>query len=213
MEGKYIVIEGPIGVGKTSLATLLSMEMNARLFLEKAEDNPFLTAFYKNKKGHAFQTQIFFLLNRFRQQQELLQQDLFKRTTISDYIFDKDRIFAYLNLDENELGLYEQVFSLLDGRIVKPDLVIYLQAEVDMLVERIKRRGREYEKEITLEYLADLNEAYNHYFFHYTESPLLVIQTTEIDFVKSRADLEDLIKQITTMKKGTHYYVPLSSRK
>ncbi len=213
MEGKYIVIEGPIGVGKTSLATLLSMEMNARLFLEKAEDNPFLTDFYKDKKQSAFQTQIFFLLNRFRQQQDLLQQDLFKRATISDYIFDKDRIFAYLNLDENELGLYEQIFSLLDGRIVKPDLVIYLQAEVDMLVERIKRRGREYEKEITREYLADLNEAYNHYFFHYTESPLLVIQTTDIDFVKSRTDLEDLIKQITTMKKGTHYYVPLSSRK
>lgn len=213
MEGKYIVIEGPIGVGKTSLATLLSMEMNARLFLEKAEDNPFLTDFYKDKKKSAFQTQIFFLLNRFRQQQELLQQDLFKRTTVSDYIFDKDRIFAYLNLDENELGLYEQIFSLLDGRIVKPDLVIYLQAEVDMLVERIKRRGREYENEITREYLADLNEAYNHYFFHYTESPLLVVQTTEIDFVKSRADLEDMIKQITTMKKGTHYYVPLSSRK
>ena len=142
-----------------------------------------------------------------------MQQDLFKRATISDYIFDKDRIFAYLNLDENELGLYEQIFSLLDGRIVKPDLVIYLQAEVDMLVERIKRRSREYEKEITREYLADLNEAYNHYFFHYTESPLLVIQTTDIDFVKSRTDLEDLIKQITTMKKGTHYYVPLSSRK
>jgi deoxyadenosine/deoxycytidine kinase len=212
MDGKYIVIEGPIGVGKTSLATLLSKELNARLILEKAEENPFLTSFYKDQQRHAFQTQIFFLMCRYKQQQELAQQDLFKRTTISDYLFDKDRIFAYLNLNENELALYEQIFNLLDARITKPDLVIYLQAEVGILLERIKRRAREYEKELPSKYLEDLNEAYNHYFFQYSESPLLVIQTTSIDFVKSRADLDDLIKQITLMKKGTQYYIPLSSR-
>lgn len=212
MDGKYIVIEGPIGVGKTSLATLLSKELNARLILEKAEENPFLTSFYKDQQRHAFQTQIFFLMCRYKQQQELAQQDLFKRATISDYLFDKDRIFAYLNLNENELALYEQIFNLLDARITKPDLVIYLQAEVGILLERIKRRGREYEKELASKYLEDLNEAYNHYFFQYSESPLLVIQTTSIDFVKSRADLDDLIKQITLMKKGTQHYIPLSSR-
>ena len=212
MDGKYIVIEGPIGVGKTSFATLLSKELNARLILEKAEENPFLTSFYKDQQRHAFQTQIFFLMCRYRQQQELAQQDLFKRTTISDYLFDKDRIFAYLNLNENELALYEQIFNLLDARITKPDLVIYLQAEVGILLERIKRRAREYEKELASKYLEDLNEAYNHYFFQYSESPLLVIQTTSIDFVKSRADLDDLIKQITLMKKGTQHYIPLSSR-
>ncbi|MEK6679477.1 MAG: deoxynucleoside kinase [Nitrospirota bacterium] len=212
MDGKYIVIEGPIGVGKTSLATLLSKELNARLILEKAEENPFLTSFYKDQQRHAFQTQIFFLMCRYKQQQELAQQDLFKRTTISDYLFDKDRIFAYLNLNENELALYEQIFNLLDARITKPDLVIYLQAEVGILLERIKKRAREYEKELPGKYLEDLNEAYNHYFFQYSESPLLVIQTTSIDFVKSRADLDDLIKQITLMKKGTQHYIPLSSR-
>lgn len=212
MDGKYIVIEGPIGVGKTSLATLLSKELNARLILEKAEENPFLTSFYKDQQRHAFQTQIFFLMCRYKQQQELAQQDLFKRATISDYLFDKDRIFAYLNLNENELALYEQIFNLLDARITKPDLVIYLQAEVGILLERIKRRAREYEKELASKYLEDLNEAYNHYFFQYSESPLLVIQTTSIDFVKSRADLDDLIKQITLMKKGTQHYIPLSSR-
>lgn len=207
---RYIVTEGPIGVGKTSLTTLLAEELGARLILEQAEDNPFLSDFYKDSARYRFQTQMFFLMNRYTQQAEMAQPDLFNRITISDYLFAKDRIFAYLNLNNHELGLYEQIYKLLEPRIVRPDLVIFLQADTDTLLKRIRQRGRPFEKEINLDYIAAVNEAYNQYFFHYSETPLLVINTSDIDFVHRREDLDDLLKQIVSMKQGILYYVPVS---
>lgn len=210
---KYIVTEGPIGVGKTSLTSLLADELGARLVLEQAENNPFLTDFYRDPQRYRFQTQMFFLLNRFSQQQEMLQPDLFTRVTISDYLFDKDRIFAYLTLDEHELPLYEQVYSVLEPKIMKPDLVIFLQADTDTLLRRIKSRGRTFEKEVSRDYIAAVNEAYNHFFFRYSDTPLLVINTSDIDYVHRREDLDDLLKQILGMKQGTQYYVPVSRKR
>lgn len=212
-KGKFIVIEGPIGVGKTSLVNLLGRKFSARRVLEAAEDNPFLRQFYIDTRRYAFQTQLFFLLSRYRQQLELPQQDLFQKDVVCDYLFDRDRIFAYLNLDDNELALYEQIYGLLKARLVVPDVVIYLQASTDVLMERIKRRGRDYEKPISRQYLGELNQAYNYFFFHYSETPLLVINTSVIDFVKNPADLDDLSNQIRHAKKGTEYYTPLRSVK
>ena len=208
MDPKYLVIEGPIGVGKTSLVSLLADELGGRAVLEETENNPFLFRFYRDRRRWAFQTQLFFLLSRFRQQEELAQQDLFSNATISDAFLPKDRIFASLNLSPDELVLYDQVYSLLRTRLPKPDLVIYLHAETAVLMQRVKLRGREYEKDLSWDYLDDLNRAYNDFFFAYTETPLLVIQTTDIDFVKSGADLADLIRQIRQMKGGIQYYVP-----
>ncbi|MBI3812713.1 MAG: deoxynucleoside kinase [Nitrospirae bacterium] len=205
---KYLVIEGPIGVGKTSLAKLLARELDARIVLERAEDNPFLKDFYKDPKRFAFQTQIFFLLSRYRQLQELSQMDLFERTTVTDYFFPKDRIFASINLDESEMALYRQLYSLLNPAIPTPDLVVYLQAGPEVLMDRVRHRGLEYEKPLSPDYLDALNQSYNDFFFQYTDSPLLVVQTSEIDFVNRRADLDDLLHQIVQMKKGTQYYVP-----
>ena len=210
---RYIVTEGPVGVGKTSLTTLLAKELGARLILEQAEENPFLTHFYSDPARYRFQTQMFFLLNRFSQQQEMAQPDLFTRIMISDYLFDKDRIFAYVNLDDQELALYEQFYRILEPKIVRPDLVIFLQADTDTLLRRIKLRGRPFEKEVGLDYIAAVNEAYNQFFFRYTDTPLLVINTSDIDFVHRREDLDDLLKQILAMKKGTQYYVPRTRTK
>ncbi len=207
---RYIVTEGPLGVGKTSLTNLLAEELGARLILERAEDNPFLTDFYKDSARYRFQTQMFFLLNRYSQQEEMAQPDLFTRITISDYLFAKDRIFAYLNLNDNELSLYEQIYKILAPKIVRPDLVIFLQADTDTLLRRIKLRNRSFEKDINRDYLAAVNEAYNQYFFHYSETPLLVINTSDIDFVHRREDLDDLLKQVLGMKHGIQYYVPKS---
>jgi len=209
---RYIVIEGPIGVGKTSLAKLLSKEFNARCILEKAEDNPFLSYFYEDRKKYAFQTQIFFLLNRFQQQKEIAQLDLFNQITLCDYFFDKDRIFASINLDDHELALYEQVFHLLNGQIPSPDLVIFLQANPERLIHRIKSRNVSYEKNMDLEYLKTLMEAYNYYFFHYDQTPLLVVDTSEIDFVNRKEDLDQLLREIKQMKKGTWYFIPMRSK-
>jgi len=210
---RYIVTEGPIGVGKTSLTSLIAEELGARLILEQAEENPFLTDFYKDSARYRFQTQMFFLLNRYRQQEDMIQPDLFTRITISDYLFAKDRIFAYLNLNDHELALYEQIYKMLEPKIVRPDLVIFLQADTDTLLRRIRQRARQFEKEINRDYIASVNEAYNHYFFHYSQTPLLVINTTDIDFVNRRGDLDDLLKQILSMKQGTQYYVPVSKGK
>jgi deoxyadenosine/deoxycytidine kinase len=210
---RYIVVEGPIGVGKTSLTSLLADEMDARLIHERAEDNPFLPDFYKDPVRFRFQTQTFFLLSRFSQQEEMTQPDLFNQSTICDYLFAKDRIFAYLNLNDHELALYEQIYSLLKPKIVNPDLVIFLQANTDALISRIKQRGRAFEKELSREYIAAVNEAYNQFFFRYSDTPLLVINTSDIDFVHRREDLDDLLKQILGMKQGTQYYVPRSRAK
>jgi deoxyadenosine/deoxycytidine kinase len=207
---KYIVTEGPIGVGKTSLTSLLAEKLGAQLILERAEDNPFLADFYNDPERYRFQTQMFFLLSRFSQQREMAQPDLFTRITISDYLFDKDRIFAYLNLDENELALYEQFYKIIEPKIVRPDLVIFLQADTETLLRRIKLRARPFEKEISHDYIAIVNEAYNHFFFRYSETPLLVINTSDIDFVRRQEDLDDLLRQILSMKQGTQYYVPMS---
>jgi len=209
---RYIVIEGPIGVGKTSLAKRLSPEFKARCILESPEENPFLHKFYRDRKKYAFQTQLFFLLNRYQQQREMRQIDLFNQVTITDYLFAKDRIFAYLNLDENELALYQRIFSLLDARIPTPDLVIFLQAKPETLLARIRARDIEYEKEIDIEYLRALSQAYNSFFFHYEESPLLVVDTSEIDFVNKEEDLKSLIREVRSMKRGTWYYKPLGSK-
>ena len=211
--GRYIVIEGPIGVGKTSLVNLLSKRFSARRVLEVAEENPFLRKFYTDMKRYAFQTQLFFLLSRYHQQMDLNQQHLFEQNVVCDYLFDRDKIFAYLNLDENELALYEQIYSLLKARVAVPDVVIYLQASTEVLLERIKRRGRDYEKHLSRKYLEELNQAYNYFFFHYSETPLLVINTSVIDFVKNPEDLDDLALQIGRVKRGTEYYTPPRSVK
>lgn len=212
-EARYIVVEGPIGVGKTSVAELLAQRLGARTLLENPEENPFLPLFYKDVRRYAFQTQLYFLLNRFRQQQGLLQFDLFKQDLVSDYLFAKDRIFAYLTLDDHELALYERIHPLLEVQVVKPDLVIYLQASTDVLLQRIATRGRSYEKDIDQSYLEDVNAAYNHFFFHYTATPLLAVNTNEVDFAKDKEAFEDLLKRISEIKAGTHYYVPLGSQR
>ncbi len=209
---RYIVIEGPIGVGKTSLTKRLAKEFNARLVLEKPEDNPFLPRFYEDRKKYGFQTQIFFLMNRFQQQKEMAQLELFNQTTLCDYLFAKDKIFASLNLDDHELALYEQIYKLLNGQIPSPDLVIFLQAKPEVLYHRIKSRNIPYEKEIDLEYLKTLTEAYNYYFFHYDQTPLLVVDTSEIDFVNRKEDLAQLIREINQMRKGTWYFIPMRSK-
>ena len=209
---RYIVIEGPIGVGKTSLAGLLAKEFNARMVVEEPEENPFLKQFYQDRKKYAFQTQLFFLLNRFQQQKEIAQLDLFNQVTVSDYLFAKDRIFASINLDDHELALYTQIYQLLNGQIPTPDLIIFLQAKPEILLHRIRSRGHSYEKEIELDYLKILTEAYNYYFFHYDQSPLLIVDTSEIDFVKRKEDLSQLIREINQMRKGTSYFIPKRSK-
>ncbi|MHB8483293.1 MAG: deoxynucleoside kinase [Nitrospiria bacterium] len=206
---RYIAIEGPIGVGKTSFAQILAKELKGRLVLEKAEENPFLAKFYHQPEQYAFQTQLFFLFSRYRQQKELFQLDLFSKSTILDYLYAKDQIFASVNLNDEEFTLYRQIQQLLTSQIPKPDLVIYLQADPKTLFQRIKKRGREFEKEIGEEYLQVLIESYNQFFFNYNESPLLVIQTNDIDFVQSREELEDLLRQIHLMKTGVQYYNPM----
>jgi deoxyadenosine/deoxycytidine kinase len=209
---KYIVVEGPIGVGKTSLAKLLANEFQARTIFEKVEDNPFLPKFYKSRETYAFQNQTFFLLNRYQQQMALGQQDLFNQNTIADYLFAKDQIFATLTLTREELNLYQQIYALLNARIPRPDLVVYLQARPEVLYKRVKKRDKKYERNITFEYLSEVASAYNQFFFHYEETPLLVVNTSEIDFVASSKDLADLIKEINAMGSGTQHYIPLGSR-
>ncbi len=182
-QARYIAIEGPIGVGKTSLAQRLAERLDGTCVLEAAEENPFLKHFYRDVRGYAFQTQLFFLLNRYRQQLSLAQHDLFSRFTFSDYLFAKDRIFAYLNLDEDELRLYEEIYLLLRARTPIPDLVVFLQASTGVLLERIRSRRRDYEGTLLPEYVERLNQAYNGYFFRYRETPILVVNTDELDFV------------------------------
>ena len=208
----YLAIEGPIGVGKTRLAERLAHKLEATTILEHV-DNPFLADFYADRPGSALQAQLFYLLNRHRQLTGKRQADLFLQTTICDYVFDKDKIFAYLNLDDNELFIYQRLFDLLARDVPPPDLVIYLQAPTDLLMKRLRARDREREDDIDRmplpneEYLRELNEAYQHFFFHYTATPLLVVETAEFDPESDDAALDDLVKQIKGMGKGTRYYV------
>ncbi len=208
-EVKYISIEGVIGAGKTSLAKLLAHRLNAKLILEEFETNPFLSGFYGNPEKYAFQTQMFFLINRYKQQEELLQEDLFTDYLVSDYIFSKDRIFAYLNLSGEELKLYESIYPMLERNLRKPDLVIYLQSSIDRLMYNIKQRSRKIETGISRSYITRLHDAYNNYFFKYNTTPLLILNTTEIDFVNNDEDFEELYRQIFREDRGfMEYFSP-----
>jgi deoxyadenosine/deoxycytidine kinase len=210
MAFQYIAIEGPIGVGKTALAERLATRLDAAAVLEET-DNPFLEDFYAGRPGAALQSQLFYLLNRHRQQLAVKQTDLFTQATVSDYLFDKDKIFAYLNLDDNELFIYQRLYDLLAQDVSSPDLVIYIQASTETLARRLRERPRDEEPrppDPDTDYLRELNEAYQHFFFHYSATPLLVVDTSHVDFVGSDQALDDLIRQIRTMGRGTMYYVP-----
>jgi deoxyguanosine kinase len=207
---RYIAIEGPIGVGKTRLAERLAGRIDASTVLEDT-DNPFLADFYNDRPGAALQTQLFFLLSRHRQLMGLRQADLFAHTTVCDYLFDRDKIFAYLNLDDNELFIYQRLYDLLSRDVPTPDLVIYLQAPTDILLRRLRDKPVGPESSTRTpdaEYLRELNEAYKHFFFHYNATPLLVIETSEFDLETSEAAVDDLVRQVNGMGKGTRYYVP-----
>jgi deoxyguanosine kinase len=210
LQFRHIAIEGPIGAGKTALAERVGTRLDATVVLEEG-DNPFLADFYADRPGAALQAQLFYLLNRHRQQTALRQTDLFSQITIADYLFDKDKIFAYLNLDDNELFIYQRLYDLLARDIASPDLVIYLQAPTDVLLRRVHTRRRDPES-VALqpddEYLRELNEAYHHFFFHYGATPLLVVETSQFDADGSDEAIDDLIKQLRGMGPGTRYYVP-----
>ena len=208
---RYLAIEGPIGVGKSSLAKILAQKYASRLVKEEVAGNPFLERFYENPRKFAFQTQLFFLLSRYRQQRELAQGDLFDGGLVCDYILAKDKIFALINLEDDEIALYESIYKLLVSTLPKPDLVIYLQARPEVLLSRVRKRGIGYERNISLDYLRTLSDAYNEYFFHYNETPLLVVNTSEIDFVESPRDLEHLVREVKSVKRGTQHYIPLGS--
>ncbi|HKQ19390.1 MAG TPA: deoxynucleoside kinase [Candidatus Eisenbacteria bacterium] len=211
MPGRYIAIEGVIGVGKTSLARLLAERLNARLLLEEPESNPFLEDFYKDPRRYAFQTQMFFLVSRYQELKEMRQPDLFHDAVVSDYLFQKDRIFANINLSDRELRLYDKVAPLLEQEIPAPDLVVYLQSSPEVIRSRIQQRGRHYEKSMDPNYTATLAEAYNYFFFHYREAPLLVVNTNEMNFVDRRADLEELVARIESHREGVAYLSPSGS--
>ncbi len=210
MKFRSIAVDGPIGVGKTSFVQLLAKKFDAFTVLEDVE-NPFLEAFYQDQPASAFQAQLFFLLSRYRQLQDLAQRDLFHQVTLCDYIFPRDKIFAYLNLDDSELLIYDKLYALLEEQVTKPDMTIFLQAETKTLIERIRGRRRGYEEGISEDYINEVNKAYNYFFFHYTQTPLLVIDTTSIDFVHQEDHLNELIDQIRKMERGVQYYRPLGS--
>ncbi len=205
---RYIVVEGVIGAGKTSLTKLLAGRIGGTVNLEIVEENPFLARFYQDRSAYAFQTQIFFLLSRYRQQQSLTQPDLFADTVISDYLFAKDRIFANLNLNDDELSLYDQLATILEQHILKPDLVIYLQTSTDVLMERIGIRGRSFERDMNRDYIDALNSAYSYFFHHYRQTPLLVVNTNEFDFVHVPSDFDELFAELTETFQGTRFFAP-----
>ena len=208
---RYIAIEGVIGAGKTSLASLLTERLSGNLVCEKFEENPFLPKFYDDPERFAFQTQIFFLLSRYKQQQQLYQTDLFHRFLVSDYIFDKDKIFAYLTLADDELKLYESLIQSIEHNIPTPDIVVYIQSSVDRLMSNIKRRGRDMEKNMEEQYIRDLNEAYNYFFFRYKAAPLLIVNASNIDFVNNKDHFEELVYEIFRANKApVEYYNPVN---
>ena len=210
MPFQYIAIEGPIGVGKSALAERIAGRLEATAVLEDA-DNPFLSDFYGGRPGAALQAQLFYLLNRHRQLVALQQGNLFAQATVCDYLFDKDKIFAYLNLDDNELFIYQRLYDLLAKDIPVPDLVVYLQAPSQVLVKRLRERAKDPEHQALdpgADYLRELNEAYQHFFFHYSATPLLVVETSQLGLDPSDEAVDDLIRQIRTLNRGTRYYVP-----
>jgi deoxyguanosine kinase len=210
LEFRYLAIEGSIGLGKTALATRLGARLEAAVVLDEAE-NPFLGDFYQGRAGAAFQTQLFFTLARHRQLQRMRQGDLFAQATVCDYVFERDRIYAYMNLDDNELFIYQRLFDLVVRDLPVPDLVIYLQAPTDLLKRLLRERLKHPaagQPQPSEEYLAELNEAYNHFFFHYAATPLLVVEASHLDLTWGEAAVDDLLKQVKTMGKGTRYYVP-----
>lgn len=211
IEPRFIAVEGAIGAGKSSLAKLLGEQFDAKLVLENDDKNPFLGKFYQDKEAYGFQTQIFFLLSRHKQYLSLAQRDLFDSVVIVDYLFQRDRVFANLNLEEQEFSLYDQIYNLMKIKIPKPDLVIFLQASAEVLQSRVEKRGRDYEAFLDKEYLEKVNRAFNNFFFYYSETPLLVINTNEIDFVENKGDLQGLINKINTHKMGREYFNPLGS--
>ncbi len=210
-EVRYIAVEGPIGVGKTTLARALAGQYGARLVSEPLEDNPFLPKFYEDPERYALTAQLSFLVERYRQQQELVQMDLFQQATVADYIFAKDRIFAELTLSDEELGLYERIYQLCVSRVRKPDLVVFLDAGIDILMRRLKRRDRPFENKVGRDYIERVAEAYRRFFHNYRDTPLLVVNSSDIDFVENGGDFADLVREIGTMRKGVKTYVPLGS--
>lgn len=205
----FIAIEGVIGAGKTSIAKKLAERLNARLVLENFVDNPFLEKFYHSPEEYAFRTQLFFLLERYNQMQELHQKELFQNYIISDYIFEKDKIFAYMNLNDEELRIYDQVAGALDRHVVTPDLVVYLQSSVERLMKNIRSRNRAVEKELTEEYIDNLNEAYNYFFSRYKSTKVLIVNCEEADFVNDAGDFENLVNEIFSQDTGAvKYYNP-----
>jgi deoxyguanosine kinase len=208
---RFIVVEGPIGVGKTSLARRLARSFGSELILEQAEENPFLERFYRNPRAAALPTQLFFLFQRTKQLEDIRQHDLFETVRVADYLLEKDRLFAQLTLDEQELALYGQVYARLAVDAPTPDLVIYLQAPVDVLLERIERRGIGYEQQIERSYLEKLQDAYARFFYDYRASPLLIVNAAQADFVNNDQDYADLLDQVRRIRRGRHYYNPLKS--
>ena len=206
-----ISIEGTIGAGKTSLAHIISKKLEAKTILEKFEENPFLKDFYNNQDRFAFQTQLFFLLSRYSQHQELKQVDIFSKIIVSDYMFIKDRLFACLNLNDKEMNLYDSIAKILEKDIIYPDLAIFLQADTDRLMTNIKKRGREYESNMDWDYIDSLNQVYNEYFFRYDKGPLLIINTNDIDFVNNKDDLQGIMNFLKEPIKGRKYYNPIKS--
>jgi deoxyadenosine/deoxycytidine kinase len=209
----YLAVEGCIGAGKTSFCQILAARLNARLELENVEENPFIREFYQDRERYAFQTQIFFLLSRYRQQVEISQKDLFYDLTVTDYMFAKDRIFANINLSDKELVLYEKVAGTLEAAIPKPDFVIYLQASTDRLLKNIGQRGRDFESAMDRDYLDGLNESYNHFFFNYTEAPVLIVDASEIDFIHNTEDLDEILRELDRGAQGTRFFKPLKHAK
>ena len=209
---RYIAVEGPIGVGKSALAQILSERLGARLITEGAEENPFLRGFYADRRKHAFPAQIFFLLSRFQQQQALFQQDLFSQSIVAEYLFARDRIFATISLAPEELALYDRLYELLGPRVVKPDLVVYLQARTDVLLGRIRKRGRDYERAIDAAWLEALGRAYNDFFFHYDDTPLLVVNASDIDLEGSPEEVDALVNVVRKHRRGRQHYVPMGTR-
>ncbi|MAZ68502.1 MAG: deoxynucleoside kinase [Candidatus Marinimicrobia bacterium] len=209
----HIAVEGSIGVGKTSLSKILAAKLQCKLILEEFEDNPFLSEFYKDSERYAFQTQLFFLLSRYKQQLEFQQIDIFTKSIVSDYMFMKDRIFASLNLSEKEMNLYDNVALILEKNMINPDLIIFLQSDTDRLMKNIKNRGRNYESNMDWNYIDALNQIYNEFFFRYDKSPLLIINTNDIDFVNDKNDLNEILNIIQKPINGTKYYNPNKSLK